>query len=62
VAELWLPASIPVLRDGDQVIGETSITVAHVSRGPGQLTSTVTTNPVELVVRCERPKGTGAHA
>ena len=30
LAELWPPASIPVLRDGDQVIGETSIIIEHV--------------------------------
>jgi glutathione S-transferase len=33
LAELWPPASIPVLRDGDQVIGETSIIIEHVA-GP----------------------------
>src|ERR1700726_4589756 len=31
LAELWPPASIPVLRDGDQVIGETSIIVEPVA-------------------------------
>ena len=31
LAELWPPASIPVLRDGDQVIGETSIIIEHVA-------------------------------
>lgn len=31
LAALWPPASIPVLRDGDQVIGETSIIVEHVA-------------------------------
>ena len=31
LAELWAPASIPVLRDGDQVIGETSIIIEHVA-------------------------------
>ena len=30
LAELWPPASIPVLRDGDEVIGETSIIIEHV--------------------------------
>src|ERR1700679_2399951 len=30
LAELWPPASIPVLRDGDHVIGETSIIIEHV--------------------------------
>jgi glutathione S-transferase len=30
LAELWPPASIPVLRDGDLVIGETSIIIEHV--------------------------------
>ena len=29
LAELWPPASIPVLRDGDRVIGETSIIIEH---------------------------------
>ena len=33
LAELWPPASIPVLRDGDQVVGETSIIIEHVA-GP----------------------------
>jgi glutathione S-transferase len=33
LAELWPPASIPVLRDGDTVIGETSIIIEHVG-GP----------------------------
>jgi glutathione S-transferase len=33
LAELWPPASIPVLRDGDQIIGETSIIIEHVA-GP----------------------------
>jgi glutathione S-transferase len=33
LAELWPPASIPVLRDGDQMIGETSIIIEHVA-GP----------------------------
>jgi glutathione S-transferase len=33
LAELWPPASIPVLRDGDRVIGETSIIIEHVA-GP----------------------------
>lgn len=28
---LWPPASIPVLRDGDQIIGETSIIIEHVA-------------------------------
>jgi glutathione S-transferase len=31
LAELWPPASIPVLRDRDQVIGETSIIIEHVA-------------------------------
>src|SRR6201996_1970635 len=31
LAELWPPASIPVLRDGDQVIGETSIIIEHLA-------------------------------
>ena len=31
LAELWPPASIPVLRAGDQVIGETSIIIEHVA-------------------------------
>src|ERR1700759_3839087 len=31
LAELWAPASIPVLRDGDQVVGETSIIIEHVA-------------------------------
>jgi glutathione S-transferase len=31
LAQLWPPASIPVLRDGDQVIGETSIIIEHVA-------------------------------
>ena len=31
LAEFWPPASIPVLRDGDQVIGETSIIIEHVA-------------------------------
>src|SRR2546429_3721914 len=30
LAELWPPASIPVLRDGDRVIGETSIIIEQV--------------------------------
>jgi glutathione S-transferase len=29
LAELWPPASIPVLRDGDEVIGESSIIIEH---------------------------------
>src|ERR1700712_511024 len=33
LAQLWPPASIPVLRDGDQVIGETSIIIEYVA-GP----------------------------
>ncbi len=28
---MWAPASIPVLRDGDRVIGETSIIIEHVA-------------------------------
>jgi glutathione S-transferase len=31
LAKLWPPASIPVLRDGDKVIGETSIIIEHVA-------------------------------
>src|SRR5437588_1750640 len=31
LAQLWPPASIPVLRDGDQVIGETSIIIEHIA-------------------------------
>jgi glutathione S-transferase len=31
LAQLWPPASIPVLRDGDQVIGESSIIIEHVA-------------------------------
>jgi glutathione S-transferase len=31
LAELWPPASIPVLRSGDQIIGETSIIIEHVA-------------------------------
>src|ERR1700677_4300925 len=31
LAELWPPASIPVLRDGDGVIGETSIIIEYVA-------------------------------
>ncbi len=31
LAKLWPPASIPVLRDGDQIIGETSIIIEHVA-------------------------------
>ena len=31
LAELWPPATIPVLRDGDEVIGETSIIIEHVA-------------------------------
>src|ERR1700744_6220567 len=31
LAELWPPASIPVLRDGDQIIGESSIIIEHVA-------------------------------
>src|ERR1700727_1668462 len=31
LAELWPPATIPVLRDGDQVIGETSIIIEYVA-------------------------------
>jgi glutathione S-transferase len=31
LAELWPPASIPVLRDGDEVVGETSIIIEHVA-------------------------------
>lgn len=33
LAELWAPASIPVLRDGDRVVGETSIIIEYVA-GP----------------------------
>ncbi len=31
LAELWPPASIPVLRDGEEIIGETSIIIEHVA-------------------------------
>jgi glutathione S-transferase len=31
LAQLWAPASIPVLRDGDRVIGETSIIIEYVA-------------------------------
>jgi glutathione S-transferase len=31
LARLWPPASIPVLRDGDQIIGETSIIIEYVA-------------------------------
>jgi glutathione S-transferase len=31
LAKLWPPASIPVLRDGDKVIGETSIIIEHLA-------------------------------
>src|ERR1700739_3344010 len=31
LAELWPPASIPVLRDGDQIIGESSIIIEYVA-------------------------------
>jgi glutathione S-transferase len=31
LAKLWPPASIPVLRDGEEVIGETSIIIEHVA-------------------------------
>ncbi|HEX3979519.1 MAG TPA: glutathione S-transferase family protein [Solirubrobacteraceae bacterium] len=31
LAELWPAASIPVLRDGDQIIGESSIIIEHVA-------------------------------
>lgn len=31
LAELWPPASIPVLREGDRVIGETSIIIEYVA-------------------------------
>jgi glutathione S-transferase len=31
LAKLWPPASIPVLRDGDEVIGETTIIIEHVA-------------------------------
>src|ERR1700760_2462004 len=31
LAALWPPASIPVLRDGDRVIGETSIIIEYVA-------------------------------
>ena len=33
LARLWPPASIPVLRDGEEVIGETSIIIEHVAGG-----------------------------
>jgi glutathione S-transferase len=31
LAKLWPPASIPVLQDGDQIIGEASIIIEHVA-------------------------------
>src|ERR1700691_5902010 len=31
LAELWPPASIPVLRDGEEIIGETSIIIEHLA-------------------------------
>jgi glutathione S-transferase len=31
LAALWPPATIPVLRDGDEIIGETSIIIEHVA-------------------------------
>ena len=31
LAQLWPPATIPVLRDGDRVIGETSIIIEYVA-------------------------------
>jgi glutathione S-transferase len=31
LAKLWPPASIPVLRDGDRIVGETSIIIEHVA-------------------------------
>jgi len=31
LAALWPPASIPVLRDGDRIVGETSIIIEHVA-------------------------------
>lgn len=31
LAALWPPASIPVLRDGDRILGETSIIIEHVA-------------------------------
>lgn len=31
LAQLWPPASIPVLREGDRVIGETSIIIEHLA-------------------------------
>src|SRR5205823_13203602 len=31
LAKLWPPASIPVLRDGDQVLGESSIIIEYVA-------------------------------
>jgi glutathione S-transferase len=33
LAKFWPPASIPVLRDGNQVIGETSIIIEHIAGG-----------------------------
>jgi glutathione S-transferase len=33
LAKLWPPASIPVLRDGEEVVGETSIIIEHVAGG-----------------------------
>jgi glutathione S-transferase len=31
LAELWPPASIPVLRDGEEIVGETSIIIEHLA-------------------------------
>src|SRR5580704_14342816 len=31
LAQLWPPASIPLLRDGDEVVGESSIIIEHVA-------------------------------
>src|ERR1700722_7261923 len=31
LAELWPPASIPVLRDGEEIVGETSIIIEYVA-------------------------------
>jgi glutathione S-transferase len=31
LAQLWPPASIPVLRDGEEVVGESSIIIEHVA-------------------------------
>jgi glutathione S-transferase len=60
LAELWPPASIPVLRDGDQLIGETSIIIEHVAgsrlvptleaRKWDRLCDQYISNPVQAIV------------